>query len=272
MKTRTGRIILAFLLLTLSVVPFVIASCSSSSSEETCMVNIQVTGADYLEPMMEYLDKAGIVATIWLSAEEMNNNCNYISELGRQGNEIAGKYPTQITDETSYDEQKELLLAIMEAAPGCAGQQITGFRATKFTANESTFKLLDEMGIEYLERSARDELLSVFTFRPYAFEGHDFAILPMPIRCAYGETGSLCDTSSKSGGLTPEELRQYMFAAIDNNIKLGEPLLLEWHPIITNPDDTEGWWDTFVAVIDYLEGKGNQVRFVTAHDIVNMYL
>jgi len=177
----------------------------------------------------------------------------------------------QITPETTYEEQRDVLLSILEAAPRCAEQQILGFRATRFTANEHTYRLLDELGIRYLVRSARDELLSVYTFKPYEFEGHEFAILPMPIRCAYGESGSLCDTSAR-GDLSPDELKQYMFAAIDHFIKLGEPLILEWHPSLTNPEDTEGWWDTFIAVLDHLESKGDKIKFVTAEEIVDYYL
>ena len=263
------QIFLVFMALFLLFLP--IMGCSVKEEESICLINIQVTGAENLKPMMDKLDEKGIISTIWLNGEEMNTNCEYLKELSGKGHEIAGKYPGQITPETSYEEQKDVLLSILEAAPRCADQQILGFRASRFTANEHTYRLLDELGIRYLERSARDELLSVYTFEPYVFEGHEFAILPMPIRCAYGESGSMCDTSA-SGDLSPEELKQYMFAAIDNNIKLGEPLILEWHPSLTNPEDTEGWWDTFIAVLDYLKSKGNKIEFVTAQEIVEYYL
>lgn len=257
-----------FLVFALFIVPC--TGCEPPSEETAILVNIQVTGSDTLKPMMDELDSRGIRATIWLSGEEMSANCEYVGELSKKGHEVAGKYPGEIKPESSYEDQKAELLAVEETSPKCTGQKIAGFRATKFTANDYTYKLLDEFGIKYLLRSARDELLSVYTFKPYMFEGHSFAILPMPIRCAYGESGSLCDTSAK-GDLSPEQLREYMCAAIDNNIKLGEPLMLEWHPGLTNPDDTEGWWATFIAVLDYLETKGDNIKFVTAEEIVDYY-
>lgn len=254
--------------LALLLVPF--TGCAYIQ-EKVSLVNIQVTGTDNIKPMMDELGRRNIRATIWLSGEEITTNCEYVGELSEKGHEIAGKYPGQIKPEASYEEQKDELLAILEAASRCIGLEISGFRATRFTANEHTYRLLDEFDIVYLLRSARAELLSVYTFRPYNFRGHNFAILPMPIRCAYGENGSLCDTSAR-GKLSPDELRQYMFAAIDNNITLGEPLLLEWHPNITFPGDPEGWWEAFIAVLDYLESKGDQIKFVTAKEIIDYYL
>ena len=265
MMTRWATV--TVLLLTLT---FLIVS-STGCARPHSLVNMQVSGAENLKPMMDELDRRGIRATIWLSGEEIATNCEYVTELSGKGYEIAGMYPGQITPETSYEEQKAELLAILEAALSCTGREISGFRASRFTANEHTYRLLDEFGIRYLVRSAREELLSVYTFKPYKLQGHNFAILPMPIRCAYGLNGSLCDTSAE-GILSADELRQYMCAAIDHNIKLGEPLILEWHPKLTNPEDTEGWWECFIAVLDYLETKGTNVKLVTAEEIVDHYL
>ena len=258
----------------LALALFVLLTCISvgcARADNTILVNIQVTGANNMKPMIEELDKRGIKSTVWLDAEEISQNGEYIGELSAHGHEIAGKFDAEITSETSYYEQKGELLEILEVASRYVDQKITGFRATRFTANEYTYTVMDELGMEYLVRSARDELLSVYTFRPYRLEGHGFAILPMPIRCAFGESGSLCDTSSR-GKLSPDQLRLYMCAAIDNNIKIDEPLILEWHPEITYPGDPEGWWDTFIAVLDYLENKGDAVQFVTANQILEKYL
>jgi hypothetical protein len=256
----------------LALFPVLLASsaCSHVPEKAQLIMNIQVTGADNFKPMLDELNSRNVISTVWLNAEEMLENTQYLAEVAEQGHEIAGKFDGQITEETSYAEQKEVLLAILEAAPGFTANQIAGFRATRFTANEYTYQLLDELKLTYLERSARDELFSVFTFKPYMFEGHDFAILPMPIRCAFGESGSLCDTSAR-GKLTADQFTQYIYATIDNNIKLSEPLILEWHPAVTYPGDSEGWWQAFIDILDYLETLDADVEYVTAIELVDRY-
>lgn len=103
------------------------------------------------------------------------------------------------------------------------------------------------------------------------FERHVFAILPMPIRCAFGESGSLCDASAR-GKLTAEQFTQYICATINNNIKLNEPLILEWHPAVTYPGDSEGWWQSFIDILDYIETLDADVEYVTAIELIDRYL
>lgn len=264
---------LKIVIVTIMLVPALLAQlgCSAETEKAQLIMNIQVTGADNFKPMLDELNNRSIISTVWLNAEEMAENTQYLAEIAEQGHEIAGKFDGQITEETSYAEQKEALLSILEAAPSFTANQIAGFRATRFTANEYTYQLLDELKLTYLERSARDELFSVFAFKPYMFEEHNFAILPMPIRCAFGESGSLCDTSAR-GELTAEQFTQYVYAAINNNIKLSEPLILEWHPAVTYPGDPEGWWQSFIDILDYLETLDVDVEYVTAIELIDRYI
>jgi peptidoglycan/xylan/chitin deacetylase (PgdA/CDA1 family) len=232
-------------------------------------INIQVAGATNLQPMMEELNRRGMKATVWLSAQEMNDSCTYVGTLASQGHEIAGKYPGQIEDSTSYEEQKTEIDGMLAASTQCAGKAMTGFRATRFTANDDTFRLLDDLDVPYLVRSNRQVLLSIYTFLPYRLEGHEFSVLPMPLAVFYGETASLCDTAT-AGKLTSAELLGYEKASIDSHIKLGEPLVLEWHPEVTHPG-SEACWSTFVGTLDYIESKGASVKVVTAESIVQRH-
>jgi hypothetical protein len=252
-----------------ALVPLFALACESedASSTRPLAVNLQVTGRENLEPMMQEIDRRGLVATIWLSSAEITANCSVVRSLATEGHEIAGKFPAEILPTTSEAEQRAELSALADSAGGCSVPAPEGFRATRFTSNDATAALLDEFGFAYLERSARDEFLSVYTFAPYRAEGHSFAILPMPIRVAYGEVGSLCDTSA-CGDLSDAEFLRYVQAAIDFHSRTREPLILEWHPELTNPDDTEGWWDTFLGVLDHLQAQGDTVEFVTALDLV----
>ena len=200
----------------------------------------------------------------------MNELCSKIGDYADSGHEVAGKYPGQIEPDTSKDDQRIELEAIIEASTRCTGGAIRGFRATKFTSNEGTHELLDEYEIPYMMRSNRQVLLSGYTYRPYRFEGHDFVVLPMPITVYFGRVCSLCDVSS-GGDLRPQDLLEHQKAAIDQNLMLGEPLILEWHPSLTYPDQPDGWWSNFTDVLDYLASKGDQIRYVTAEEITELY-
>jgi hypothetical protein len=232
-------------------------------------VNVQVTGAPNLEPMMEELDRRGMVATVWLSAAEMEAKCDYIGQLAARGHEIAGKYPGSIDDDTSHAAQSAELEAMLEVSERCTGAPSRGFRATRFTSNQYTHQLMDEHAIPYMVRSNRQVLLSIYTYRPYRLDGHQFAVLPMPLAVYFGQTSSLCDTAT-SGELTPGQLRLHQEAAIDHNLALGEPLVLEWHPQLTHPGEP-GWWGIFVSSLDYIHAKGDRAVATTAEAIVDKY-
>jgi hypothetical protein len=92
----------------------------------------------------------------------------------------------------------------------------------------------------------------------------------MPIAVAYGEVHSLCDTSCE-GDLSPEEVLLYERAAIDFHLQHAEPLILEWHPELTNPGNPE-WWAVLTGVLDHLRQKGDRVRTVTAVELVDHYV
>ena len=235
------------------------------------IINMQVAGAESLKPVMDELDKRAISATIWLSGQEIKDNCDYVKALAER-HEIGGKYLDQIEPETTYEDQKAKMEAMIEAAPECVGRRIAGFRAKRFTSNEHTYKLLEELGFEYLVESISGEQILADKYRPYPFPGHDFYIFPMskaytPVLNAFQTT---CDTASQ-GDLTAEEFQQMEIAAIDHHIRLGELLVLEWHPSLTNPGDTEGWWNAFLAILDHLESKKGQVTFMTCRNVIDHY-
>ena len=230
-------------------------------------VNLQVTGADNIEPMMNALDARGMVATIWLSDAEIDDHCTLIRTYAATGHEVAGKSPTQIRPDTSEAEQRARMSAVLTAAENCGLPAPRGFRATRFTANDATGPLLDELGYAYLERSARDEFLSVFTFEPHEASDGEYAILPMPIRVAFGNVGSLCDTSA-SGDLSPEQFFRYVQAALRSHLTHRGPLILEWHPSLTHPGNAEGWWPAFISTLEALEAHRADVEYVTAVELV----
>jgi hypothetical protein len=269
--TIAPRTILA---ITAASVLLALASCTDTEDAgdkaDFIHVNVQVTGATNLEPMLDELNRRDIKATLWLSGAELDEMCDYVGLLADQGHEIAGKYSGEIDADTSYEAQRAELEAMIEAAMRCTGKPISGFRATKFTSNEHTHRLLDEFEIPYMMRSNRQVLLSPYTYRPYRFTGYEFTIVPMPITTYFGRVCSLCDVSS-AGDLGPDELLLHQKAAIDQNLKLGEPLVLEWHPEATYPNEPGGWWSNLTKALDYLESKGGAIRLVTCKQIAELY-
>jgi hypothetical protein len=251
-----------------------LAACGSTASagqlEEPLEVNIQVTGRENIHPMMDELDERDVIATVWLDGTEMDAECEAIEEWSDAGHEIAGMYPIAIDETTTRQAQEDNLSAIADAKQRCGVESIVGFRASRFTANDDTYDLLDNEGYGYLERGARDERYSVYTFKPYAFEDHSFAILPMPVVVYYGQVTSMCDNACRNM-MTPDDLLKYEKRAIDMHLRTGEPLIFEWHPSTTYPGDDDGWWGAFTGLLDHLESLGGRVKFVTARDLVERY-
>mgnify|MGYP006345411023 FL=1 len=233
-------------------------------------VNIQVTGIDNIHPMMDELDRRGILATVWLGGAEFDVECASVGNWADEGHEFAGKYPTEIVDETPRSEQQAEMSATLEAGSRSGAGAISGVRANRFTADQDTYELMDDKGFDYLERSARAERYSVYTFKPYPLQGHTFAALPMPIVVYYGEAGSMCDNSCQKM-MTPDDLQVYEKYAIDVHLRTGEPLVFEWHPGTTHPGDATGWWGAFTGLLDELQSQGGRVQFVTAHQLVEKY-
>jgi hypothetical protein len=233
-------------------------------------VNIQITGGTNLRPMVEELERRNHRGTIWLTAAEIEADCDYVRSLSARGHEIAGVYREEITPDLSIENQRATVDALVAAANRCSTTRISGFRAKRFTANEGTYTVMDERGLRYLERSARSEPYSIYTFKPYAFSGHAFAILPIPILVWRGQVSSLCDTASEDL-MTSAELAEYEKTAVESHAKTGEPLILEWHVDTCFPNDPGGYFETYKRVLDHLDSKAGGVRFVTALVLVDKY-
>jgi hypothetical protein len=246
------------------------ADPEAAKRAEALEVNIQVTGVDNVHAMMTELDRRTIVATVWLAGAEMGEECRAVEAWALNGHEIAGKFGPAIDDETPRQAQEDELSTISEMTARCRAGEVGGFRANRFTFNQDTYELLDARGYRYLERSARAERYSVYSFKPYPLDGHSFAILPMPIVVYYGETASMCDNACEDM-MSPAELLQYEKRAIDVHLRTREPLIFEWHPGTTYPDDEIGWWSAFTGLLDHLESLDPDIEFVTARELVERY-
>jgi len=243
---------------------------STSTTTEALEVNIQITGASHLRPAIAELDARDRRATIWLTVAEVDAECDYVRELSARGYEIAGMYPEEITATLSLENQRAVVSALSASVRRCSAAGMVGFRAKKFTANADTYSVLTEQAVTYLERSARAEAYSIYTFKPYLFGATKLAILPMPILVSFGQVSSLCDTASEDM-MKSTELVAYERVAIEQHLKTLEPLALEWHTDTAYPGDPGGYFGAYTAVLDYLMSKGSSVRFVTAASLVTRY-
>jgi len=243
---------------------------SALPEEGAVEVNIQVTGTENVEPMMDELDRRGITGTVWLSGAEIDEKCAAVETWAAEGHEIAGKYGPMIDETTPRQAQVDELGAIAGASARCNAGTVVGFRANRFTSNQDTYELLEAGGYGYLEQSARAEQYSIYTFKPYVLPGWSFAVLPMPIVVYYGETSSMCDNACEDM-MTPQDLLAYEKKAIAFHLLTGEPLIFEWHPGTTYPGDEVGWWGAFTGLLDHLETLGDRVEFVTARKLVERY-
>lgn len=250
-------------------------SASGASAEQlaTALVNIQVSdGEDFeaVKAMMDELVKRGITATLWMSKTEYSpEERSYLAKLSQAGYEIAAKSERDLRP-LSYEKQLRMFRDIATAIRECTGRRVNGLRATRFTWNEDTIEVANELGVYYFMGDiAKDPR---FGDVPYFPDSSSFGILGVTTaRYPDGTTGILCD-SPASKKISAQEFQDLLFSTIDERLAVGKPMVFEWHPASTSrPDEANPWWRTFTSFLDYLQSKGGAVLFLTAADLVSYY-
>lgn len=288
-KTMTTILSTIFLISAFLAMLFILGGCADEvltpqQKETTIKVNLQVDAeeedVDSLLKVTNELKRRGIKTTVFVTGDFANKNATVVNDLFLAGFEIAlhGYHTGEQLATMTYDEQKDLLRRAKQAVEGCitcgTSQPVVGFRPQYFSQNEDTYKIIDELGLEYnsgfqagriyLEGHENDVV-------PYRADNHSFVVVPLSTFEYKGEPTYLCDIANAlKFKMTAEEWEAVLKAKLDTEIERDEPLIALIHGWYTGNDKDYDYWQPFLNFLDYAESKN--VEFVGTKELVDFLL
>ncbi len=267
---------------------FILGGCvdgilTPQPQKSTIKVNLQVDAekedVDSLLKVTNELQKRGIETTVFVTGDFANKNATVVNDLFLAGFQIAlhGYNTGEQLATMTYDEQKDLLTRAKQAVEGCftcgTSQPVIGFRPQYFSQNEDTYKIVDELGLEYncgfkagqlyMEGHEND-------VAPYSADNYSFVAVPFSTFEHKGEPTYLCDIANAlKFELTGEEWEAALKAKLDTAIEKDEPLVVLIHGWYTGNNKDYDYWQPFVNFLDYAESKN--VEFVGTKELVDFY-
>lgn len=189
-------------------------------------------------------------------------------ELAMSGNNSNEKISNK-----SYAEQKVILERSKKAIENCrvCGKNeiiTTGFMPQSFDQNQDTYKILDEMGIQYDAGFQAGVIYAPEHEKnvwPYLMEGHDFYAVPVSTYNLSDKKVPLHDKYFKENGLSSSQWSDALkskFAEAQNN---NEPVLIALTTSISGSGD---YLDALKEFLDFAISE--EASFVTTMDLVNM--
>jgi peptidoglycan/xylan/chitin deacetylase (PgdA/CDA1 family) len=275
MGQSPGRPMVVNIMIDAELSPF--AQNASSQEKENAEIGS-------LLKMLDEIDSRGLNTTVYFTGDfisKRTENTSYedlaILISSKPNHELA--MHSMKTGEKlgllSYEEQLSLLTETMGLLEGTyirdgQPQKVKGFRPQYFSQNESTYKILDEMGIEYNSGYQAGLLYAPGHENdtwPYMVENYTFYAVPISTHRIEGKLTYICDLCSmQSVGLDGQQWSDLLIDEFDEGAKRGDPVVVLFHNFVSGKD--EEYMDAFVRFLDYIVAE-NVVSLTTA-DLVEM--
>ncbi len=252
----------------------------NGDSDTHLRLNIRVVAetADDLENLKKITDALelrGLTATLLLTADFVQANCEQVQAFQEAGFEIMAYAPAQKIDGQSVtlsmlseQEQTDYLQAIKDAFDACLAIPVEGFGSAGFDQNESTWGIVEALGYTYnlgfLAHTIRNLPGHEGAFLPYQSEAYAFWAVPMcaayinkqwfPLSDAYFV--NQLDAAGWETLLKDQQLNLM--------INLNRPLMIEVHAQHTGADDA--WLDALMNII--AEARQKEAVFVSVKELV----
>ena len=164
----------------------------AAKEERPVPVAIQVSSIntkEQLERRADELIKRGLVASVKATTDLEVIGCDYLKELASQGFDI--QIPIAANEEgATYEQELAMTRERKEALEKCLGTPVRSYGAvSRFSIDEHSAGILDELGAKYIWVSARYEKMPCYTLEPYKEPGHNFVRVLMQSRCLYKPVG-----------------------------------------------------------------------------------
>lgn len=234
--------------------------------------------------LLDVIDSKNLNATVYITGDyisERTENISYeyyVAQVGTKPNcELAmhGMTTAELLGSMPYRNQYSILTeskGLIEES--CILNEKTtdvkGFRPQYFSQNETTYEILDDMGIIY-NSGYKAGILYLPGHEedtwPYMVENHTFYAVPISTHELSGEQVYLCDLSTLSGlklnGSQWYDLLASEFVECEEN---GDPMVVIFHNFVSGWDDD--YLEAFGNFIDYAASK--DATFVTTLELVDM--
>lgn len=258
---------------------FRIARVEEPGPEAPVYVNLQVDAelddVAGIRNMADELERRGITATVYTTADYANRNATYLYQLHQRGFEIGlhGYYTGEQLASMTYAEQKDLLSRARLAVQGCIpcglGREIASFRPQHFSQNEDTCRVLDELGLKNNSGYKVGQLFvpgHQWDATPYPVSGHGFSAIPITTVPVGFDRVYLCDIAcAQVLKWTPDQWREAMLLGLAEALETRQPLVLLLHGYYSGDTARYGYWQPF---LDFLDAAGGKVTFVRSSELV----
>ena len=223
------------------------------------------------------LDNRDLSATFFATQDMIQTygrlRLTYIGENPNFELAMSGNSSDEKLSAKSYSEQKTILqesIKYIEACKVCGLNEITanGFVPPSFDQNEDTYKVLDELGIEYdagfqagviYAPGHQDDVW------PYKLEGHNFYAVPVSTYGLSGKKVPLQDRYFNENALSSAQWYDALVGKFNEAQGKDEPMVI----VITKSVSASGdYFDAFKKFLDFATSK--HATFVTTMGLVNM--
>jgi len=200
----------------------------------------------------------------------------YFSDVASRSNvEVAmsGNHSNELLTTSSLEEQKAILgksKKIVESLKVCGVNEVpaNGFKPQSFDQNEDTYKVLDDLGIEYNTGFQEGIIFAPGHENdvwPYKVDNHKFYVVPVSKATISGEKVPLDDRYIKNKGISASQWYDLLVSKLDEVSSKDEPMVVSLSTSVSGKGD---YFDAFEKFLVY--AKSNGAQFVKTIDLVNM--
>jgi hypothetical protein len=263
----------------------------SQSEDKTSIVNMMITADVPISPtdeqakeaeanllaIFDEIDRRNLLATVFATDDLVSTNArlrltaigiNPKFELAMSGTHLDEKISSE-----SYDLQRTALIKSrqsVETCQVCGKNEITirGFLPQSFDQNQDTYKILDELGIEYNAGFQAGILYAKGHENdvwPYQVEGHKFYAVPVSTYTLSDKRLVLQDSYFNDSGLGASQWYDALTGKLDEIQGKDEPLVVS---LTTSTSGSGDYLDAFKRFMDYAVSK--KASFVTTKQLVDM--
>ena len=262
---------------------------ASQPSDEPAIINLMIDAQNFssenpafnaeisLESISNLILDRNLTATIFSAQDILKTDVNLdLTRLGlnpRFELAMSGNNSNEKISSLSYADQRaslEISKRWVEAAKICGQNAITvnGFMPQSFNQNQNTYKVLDDLGIQYdagFQAGLIYEHGNESDVWPYRVSGHKFYAVPVSTYTMNDKKVVLRDSKFQDSGLDAAQWYEALATKLDQIQGKDEPMVIS---LTTSVSGSGDYLDAFEKFLDYAIYKN--ASFVTTTQLVEM--
>ena len=200
-------------------------------------------------------ESRNMTAVIQVQHNIVGEHCDVIKNLSDRGFEISGLYAPEAFWDKNYTFQYEKMKEVKDKVEFCTGKKMRSFGSRYFAYDETTLKVADELGIEYVfARGTTGARATIY--KPIEYNAKIIAVSNVPSEKM--GTGSLCDYSLWARGETPDSFEKIAISSLQSNDKV----ILVSHAYLGGMKLR--WWNSYQTILDTVNVEWQDLAQFTA--------